>query len=97
VLQPSVAGDALSSMRGIDLAEARVNWTTHLCSGPEVLHEATLLWLVIAVIAAGSWTEAAATVAGDDWDAVVAPYSADLIWMALGATAPDLRGRHRSC
>jgi hypothetical protein len=54
------------------------------------------LWLVIAVIAAGSWTEAAATVAGDDWDVVVAPYSADLIWMPLGATAPELRGGHRS-
>jgi hypothetical protein len=46
-------------MRGIDLADARVNWTTRLCSGPEVLHE------------------------------VVAPYSADLIWMPLGATAPE--------
>jgi hypothetical protein len=54
------------------------------------------LWLVIAVIAAGSSTEAAVPVAGDDWDVVVAPYSADLIWMPLGATAPELRGGHRS-
>jgi len=32
------------------------------------------LWAVIAVIAAGSWTEAAAQAASDDWDVVVAPY-----------------------
>jgi hypothetical protein len=55
------------------------------------------LCLVIAVIAAGAWTEAPAPVASDDWDAVVAPYSADLIWVALGTAAPRLRGRHRSC
>jgi len=55
------------------------------------------LWLVIAAIAAGSWTEAAAQVASDDWGVVVDPYGADLICMALGTTAPKLRGRNRSC
>ena len=32
------------------------------------------LWAVMAVIAAGSWTEAAAQGAGDEWHVVVAPY-----------------------
>jgi hypothetical protein len=32
------------------------------------------LWAVIAVIAAGSWTEAAAQAGSDDWDVLVAPY-----------------------
>jgi hypothetical protein len=32
------------------------------------------LWGVIAVIGAGSWTEAAAQAASDDWDVLVAPY-----------------------
>ena len=38
------------------------------------MKRSVFLWALIAVIAAGSWTEAGAQVASEDWDVVVAPY-----------------------
>ena len=33
-----------------------------------------LLWAVVALVAAGAWTPAAAQAPSDEWDVLVAPY-----------------------
>ena len=38
------------------------------------MKRSVFLWTVTVVIAAGSWTEAGAQAASEDWDVVIAPY-----------------------